>query len=827
MNNTSNNPMISTNNINNNQKVNQEKKSFISKLYLDPIESLNYKTSQTKSKGFRIKKDYSKANEEIHVSLPNMGMTMNNLTNMNKTQGSVIIQNWETSKNIPEDIGDMIHFPVLVDRNKFKIKEDAKKGLAFTSTSRKFNFDKEKIRKEGENLIKSIYVKDNAYNLALTMPTNYISSQNTQSNFVGFPKEEIDQHKKFDRNLMTFQMKKEKPKDLEIVTEPELPLALIKKNVEMGMTMTQPIKTPINLEPKKTSKLIDFSTFNKHLYLKDNDFLYAKRVGGPVDYILCSYQDINHKAKISNNTLQSMNKKKLEPIKKKSKIAEYITISKNTVLHYQKGVPIVYSIQEWIDNYNKYKLLMKIPLFKNFKNAKLFDSWRRFYKKTKRQYYTEKLKKRFFFIDKHLLNGILETRTALKQMKSTNIFDMKQINSVLLNQFNELHKLNLVATDKKIDNFRSITKNIISNACNNSYQEYKLLKKITLDDNTSAGGSAEQKNQNDKQKIENIENNIQNFIKNAIPYAQDATRKTHYKKLLRYIRVMDYIFNEAKFETIEYSLELLDKKFKRLYECYLNKWIDPPIIITKILCMGEKIYYNPSIRLIYESLFDNFIQETIYCVIYKKNFIDPQEFPRYMSCFEEVFEISVDQNSNLNSRIKETESIINLFESLKDNFELCHKELNKCVDTLRPILENYLKNIKINFIDLEKTATPTELKDLLTEFHEQEKIIKQLKPTINVGIFEFQLDDLLDLVSQAPRIWIEKMNKVIPNVLTSKVSSSIDRMSAHLNDLSVNPTDVESFIKLKKAVEACNKEKKLHEDMSNDILDLQTIIDAK
>ena len=63
MNNTSNNPMISTNNINNNQKVNQEKKSFISKLYLDPIESLNYKTSQTKSKGFRIKKDYSKANE--------------------------------------------------------------------------------------------------------------------------------------------------------------------------------------------------------------------------------------------------------------------------------------------------------------------------------------------------------------------------------------------------------------------------------------------------------------------------------------------------------------------------------------------------------------------------------------------------------------------------------------------------------------------------------------------------------------------------------------------------------------------------------------------
>ena len=73
-----------------------------------------------------------------------------------------------------------------------------------------------------------------------------------------------------------------------------------------------------------------------------------------------------------------------------------------------------------------------------------------------------------------------------------------------------------------------------------------------------------------------------------------------------------------------------------------------------------------------EAIFDNFIQETIYCVIYKKNFIDPQEFPKYMSCFEEVFEVSVDQNSNLNTRIKESEEISKLFNAIRENFELCH-----------------------------------------------------------------------------------------------------------------------------------------------------------
>ena len=109
----------------------------------------------------------------------------------------------------------------------------------------------------------------------------------------------------------------------------------------------------------------------------------------------------------------------------------------------------------------KEQQLMKISLFKNFKNAKLFDLWRRFYKKTKRQYYTEKLKKRFFFIDKYLLQGILETRNLLKDMKLINIFDLKQNSPVLLNQFNELHKANLVDIDRKIELFRNKVKRIL------------------------------------------------------------------------------------------------------------------------------------------------------------------------------------------------------------------------------------------------------------------------------------------------------------------------------------------------------------------------------
>ena len=838
-----------------------EENKLVNKLYINPLETIT--SNWGKSKGFRLKGELQD-NQNINVAL----RTLPNLRS--PTMGNVIIQNWETKRDIPPDIGELIHYPVLMDRTKYQQTSD---NFAKTlPTLNKFQFSKEKIKKDGELLMKTLYSKENIKNK---------TQRNFQPKMNNINNDEIIMCSVFDEmngeqvneEDMTFRKNTQKYfKTENLIKKSNTISDMTTENFNFNKT-TLPKKAKSKGKIKSRSKIIDFSTFNKYLYLRDNDFLYAKRVGGPVDFVLCTYQDINKFSKLRTNKNRSVgkgfgfgSKKKLPSLGKRRKDSEYITISKNTILHYQRGgAPCVYSIQEWVENYEKYKELMKIPLFKNFKNAKLFDLWRRFYKKTRRQYYTEKLKNKLFLVDKNLLEGIINTRTILKEMKSTNIFYLDANNgSVLLNHFNDLHKENLVRIDQKINEYRLRVKYIINESCNNSYQEYKSLKKITLDDNIVTDSKQKKKfpininnnigdnnnnlNNNNKNLLLNKNNNtnnnesenqnindkkkvgeaseIQNFIKDAIPYAQDATRKTHYKKLLKYIRTMDYIFNEAKFETIDNSLEVLEKRFSRLYTCYANHWVDSPIITTKILCMNGKIFYNPGIKAMSEAIFDNYIQETIYCVIYKKNFVDPQEFPRYMSCFEEVFEVNVDQNTNLNMRLKEQKCITDKFDALKKYFELCHKGIEKTVQELMPILENYKKFEKINFKELEENATPQYLKNLLDEFTEEEKRIKLLKPIINIGIFEFQLDDLIDLVSDAPKKYIERMKKLVPNIYLKKVKKSIQRMNNHLNDLSINPNDVESFIKLKKAVEACNKEKQLHEDTGNEIIDLQTILEA-
>jgi hypothetical protein len=204
-------------------------------------------------------------------------------------------------------------------------------------------------------------------------------------------------------------------------------------------------------------------------------------------------------------------------------------------MHYQNGNSSVYSVVMWKDFYIKFKKLLEIPLFKNFRTAKLFDLWRRFLKKTRKTLFTEKLKKKFHHIDESLLKGFMEIRKILKEMTKVNIFKLDMKEAITINKFQELHKMGLKELDKTIEQYRCDVKKEISKACGASYQKYKELKKITLEDNLVSkkekkddieeGMNMVQKQKTQKEKLEEENQFVQNFLKDAMPYAQDATRR--------------------------------------------------------------------------------------------------------------------------------------------------------------------------------------------------------------------------------------------------------------------------------------------------------------
>ena len=775
-----------------------------SKLYLNPLQTNTFR------------KKLNPIRQKILLSSSQRTSASKSVSDILKgLNGSIILQNWNTKKNIPKDMQEFINCPTIIDKKKiFSLQKANISEIINKHEEKLFLLDKIKKKKSEERSIKikklqvmNESIKKGDYKKILS-------------------EKDIFKKKLEKRSISTLITKRKEEGKSQIITMPlsERSLGKIKSKSKSRIVNTEKY---IKLNIIKKTKLIDFSTFKTYLFLKENDFLYAKRVGGPFDFVLCSYGDINpnfKKIKFKSNVILDNNYI--------SSTTEYLTISKNTILHYRKGIPHMYTINEWINDYIKYKQLMKIPLIKNFKDAKLFELWKRYYRKKQRTFITGKFKKRTIFADPNLLKGIVEIRKIYKEMTFYEMLKLNISSPVFLNKFNQLHSDILNINSSRLDKFRLRVRREVSYSCRSAYLEFKKEKNITLEDPVIN----DEDDNNDQNIIRNKKLSIQKanslpsnaFLKDSIPYAQDATRKKYFKKILKYIRLVDFLFSYAKVDLIKNSLKLLGKRFARSYECYLNNWNDIPFIIIMIITLGDKISYSPAIELIKSAIFDNFIQENISQVINMKNFLNPEEFPQYMVSFEDVFDINMDQNGALNSRIKEDQEFRNLLLDIKKSFKNCHNALEEMAKSLTPTLINYNKFIKLDFNQIELTSNHNDLNNYIKMFKEEGESISKLKRKTNIGIFEFNQELFLEQIIDIPFNYLRKIFVIIPKILDRKMDELKNEIETNYNSINFNVPNknIELFIKLKKAVEHCVAQKVEIEDKADEIQELNNIVNT-
>lgn len=91
---------------------------------------------------------------------------------------------------------------------------------------------------------------------------------------------------------------------------------IVKENIPNTKALASSKKGP-------ASKIIDFTNFRKIDALTDNEFIYCKRVGNPIEFEECSYNQLK-----GSGGLDLKSKKNSFPVLKKDEL-EYITVSKN------------------------------------------------------------------------------------------------------------------------------------------------------------------------------------------------------------------------------------------------------------------------------------------------------------------------------------------------------------------------------------------------------------------------------------------------------------------------------------------------------------------
>ena len=155
-------------------------------------------------------------------------------------------------------------------------------------------------------------------------------------------------------------------------------------------------------------------------------------------------------------------------------IIDYLTISKSAIVYYVRNKPTCYTMEDWIENYRKYKMLLNISIFKNFRTSKIFALWRKYYRKVIKNKNKKKLKKHFKLLDNDILQGYLEIKRITTNMSETNnIFPLMISKPVFSREFNDIHQKNLVTLDKTIEKYRKQVKEALKNSYNKSYINFK------------------------------------------------------------------------------------------------------------------------------------------------------------------------------------------------------------------------------------------------------------------------------------------------------------------------------------------------------------------
>ena len=209
-----------------------------------------------------------------------------------------------------------------------------------------------------------------------------------------------------------------------------------------------------------------------------------------------------------------------------------------------------------------------------------------------------------------------------------------------------------------------------------------------------------------------------------------------------------------------------------------------------------------------------------------KNFTNPEEFPQYLICFEDVFDVTMDQNGALNPRIKHNSEINDLLKNIKISFGNCHNVLEEKAMSLTPSLMNYNKLFKLDFNQIESNLDHNDLNNYIKMFKEEGDVVIKMHRKTNIEIFEFNQELFLEQIINIPFNYMRKIFFIIPRILSRKMDELRYEIETNFNSINFNVPNktIELFIELKKAVEFCVSKKVDIEDKVDEIQELNNII---
>ena len=252
----------------------------------------------------------------------------------------------------------------------------------------------------------------------------------------------------------------------------------------------------------------------------------------------------------------------------------------------------------------------------------------------------------------------------------------------------------------------------------------------------------------------------------AMPYKQEAAIKTHYKRLAKYIKLIDTMHKEAKLSIIKNTLKKNSEMFASK-EVVKGKFAQVKGKLSHLLMIesdydGEKLIFYPQFEEI-KSIFNNALLQGMNFVSGQKQIIDDQKFEEYVSTIvlqdEKLTEDKFDMNNLIDGDLFINGAKLKIEKNMD---ELFAKILE--ISTHFQFLINIIEDNKKRDFESLKSEDPMVFKEWLTAFIEQENKVLTFEDLIHVGVITIDCRKLKERAGSFPKKNKALMKNFVPDL---------------------------------------------------------------
>ncbi|KAL4466850.1 hypothetical protein ABPG74_010447 [Tetrahymena malaccensis] len=462
---------------------------------------------------------------------------------------------------------------------------------------------------------------------------------------------------------------------------------------------------------------------------------------------------------------------------------EYMTISARGITHFIDDQAEFKTIEEWERESKMFHQLLEIEFFKQYKKWKNFSLWKKLMRRNMMRECSHVLSQQLFSVDRNLQPALLEIRGLCLMSQEFRYMEMNINQPLKYEEFKKTQEsYRVTATDYKLDKLENGIKELVMSNCKRSLQAFKEENRIPSND----------ANDTDELK-EKAPLLVGDETGKEMPYTQEATIRTHYKRLNKFVRLVDYLIVDSKIQMINNSTSSIVRHIEDLNDSIGDKYQSVnSMIIVEASNIGPELVFTPN-RDILRKMFEEIISKSVQRICNKhKMLVNVQELRDYIRIEDSEDrngEDSIDLYQIVHNDGLYKQSQVDILNVLNKAFDFV-EEYSKI---LIPFIQIFINNSNINWTQVEQMENEY-FKKMIEQFREEDNKFQSIEPNKELGLIFFDNIHLKDKIKNISINCLTELTKMMPDLLFKKAKNFYTKLHAFNQKIALAPVNVEQFV---------------------------------